>query len=369
LPGAERPPQAPKPATQPSASYLGKLPSELQNELLQYASKGSGVLNIPALARAIKVTGNINSPVKLLSIFESLPTNAAAIYLAEELKDLPIIKNEQIQSWLTAAKTRLTNGLELINETSVENQEGVKQLLQDRNTNVNYNAGMISPLIIPIWRGHTQIIRLLLNAGANPNIRPGSPLANALNNKEIANLLIAAGADINFKDSDGQTDLMLAAAEGRIANLKALIAAGADVNIQNNKGRTPLINAAMRGQTESVQLLLAAGAKPNIKDNEGYTALIEPVFAGNVAIVKALLAAKANPNIPAEHDITALMAAAFGGHKELVNELLAAGADPKMQDVEGLTARDYALKKNHSDIAKLLEKAAGKSNQRPITIM
>lgn len=346
---AEAPPQPTKLTTQ--KNYFEKLPADLQNELLHYASKGTGVLNIPALAKAITGMGNLITTQKLLSIFESLPTNAAALYLADLLKDIPALGDKAVQHWLIAAKTRLKNGPQLVDEASVNNQAAVIQLLQDRNTDVNYDdGGVITPLIPAIWRGHTQIIKLLLNAGANPNIRPASPLANALNNKEIADLLIAAGADINFKDKDGQTDLMTAAVEGRVALVKALIAAGANVNIQNNKGRTPLINAALHGKIEVVKVLLEAGANPEIKDDEGYTAIIEPAFAGNLEIVKALLAAKANPNVTVEHGMTALMGAAFNGHKDVVNELLATGAQRDAKDDDGYSARDYAARKNHEDI-------------------
>ena len=52
--------------------------------------------------------------------------------------------------------------------------------------------------------------------------------------------LIAAGADINKEDNDGETALMSAANEGHVECLKELIAAGADINKEDNDGQRQL---------------------------------------------------------------------------------------------------------------------------------
>ena len=85
--------------------------------------------------------------------------------------------------------------------------------------------------------------------------------------KEITELLIANGADVNAKDDVLEfTPLHLAAEYGHKEIAESLIAKGADVNAKTNSGRTPLHLAAYHGQTEIVELLIAKGADVNAKD-------------------------------------------------------------------------------------------------------
>ena len=74
-------------------------------------------------------------------------------------------------------------------------------------------------------------------------------------------VLIAAGADVNKADWDGETPLYRAACNNNEAVVKALIAAGADVNKADDDGETPLWYAARNGHEAVVKVLIAAGAR------------------------------------------------------------------------------------------------------------
>ena len=83
---------------------------------------------------------------------------------------------------------------------------------------------------------------------------------------------IKSGADINAKNSYGDTPLMLAAGKGNLKVVSLLVKAGADVNAKNDDGDTPLVWATYKDNPEVVSLLLKAGADSRIKNNSGKTA-------------------------------------------------------------------------------------------------
>lgn len=145
-------------------------------------------------------------------------------------------------------------------------------------------------------------VRLLLEAGANPNLGDEdtneTPLIRAIDG-EICSLLINAGADINAQDNDGITALMMAAWHGGLEKMKVLIEAGAEVNRKNKEGKTALMYAAKEfspkiyESLERVKLLIKAGADVNAKDNKGDTALKRAKKVGNAEIIQLLLDAGA----------------------------------------------------------------------------
>ena len=105
-------------------------------------------------------------------------------------------------------------------------------------------------------------------------------------------------ADVNAKDSRGQTPLMLAAERGDAIRVRALIAAHASLDSRDNEGRTALVVAAgsdQKGSLDCVRQLIAAGADVNASDDDGTTPLMEAA-SGHLDSVKALIAAGADVN-------------------------------------------------------------------------
>lgn len=91
---------------------------------------------------------------------------------------------------------------------------------------------------------------------------------------EVIHQHIQAGTDLNSKEpSGGSTPLIMASLFGKTEVVKILIEAGAQVNIQNNDGSTALHTAAFFCQTEIVEILLDSNADKNIRNNAGSTAL------------------------------------------------------------------------------------------------
>ena len=75
----------------------------------------------------------------------------------------------------------------------------------------------------------------------------------------LRSFLCLPGVDVNKADEGNYTPLDWAARNGHTECVKLLIDAGADVNKASNEGRTPLSIAEKNGHTECAELLRAAG--------------------------------------------------------------------------------------------------------------
>ena len=79
--------------------------------------------------------------------------------------------------------------------------------------------------------------------------------------------LLQANADVNARDRDGNTPLLLAAIGRWTEGTELLIAIRADVDRRNNAGETALIKAVEANDPAGARLLLDAGANPDLTDN------------------------------------------------------------------------------------------------------
>jgi hypothetical protein len=139
-------------------------------------------------------------------------------------------------------------------------------------------------------------------------------------------LLLGARADVNVKDPDGRTALILASGRGYVEVVRLLLGAKANANARGDDGSTALMWASQAGHVEVVRALLAEGADVNSEDRAGRTALIGASYNGHLDVVKALLAAKGiRPNAVTSSGATALEGATAGGHAEVRSLLVKAG--------------------------------------------
>jgi ankyrin repeat protein len=73
--------------------------------------------------------------------------------------------------------------------------------------------------------------------------------------------LLNRGANVNAKDKDGKTPLMLAAVQDHDLIVRSLLENDADVNVKDKDGNTALMLAIEKEYAEIVELLKQAGAK------------------------------------------------------------------------------------------------------------
>ena len=123
-------------------------------------------------------------------------------------------------------------------------------------------------------------------------------LINAVRKNYIIRVheLLDSGVDPNIRDRNGDTILLFASMRGRTEIVRLLLQRGDEPNLENTySGHTPLYEASSSGYTDIVKLLLENNADPNI--TRGYTPLHLASMKGYTNIVKLLLENGANPNI------------------------------------------------------------------------
>jgi ankyrin repeat protein len=147
-------------------------------------------------------------------------------------------------------------------------------------------------------------------------------------NAEAVQALLKQRVDVNAPQGDGATALHWAVHLDDLQIADLLIRAGARVNAANDTAVTPLFLACTNRNAAMVERLLTASANPNAALLTGETVLMTCSRTGEIGAVKALLARGANVNAKERsHDQTALMWAAAQKHAPVVRALVEHGAD------------------------------------------
>jgi|GEM_PF-4472668 len=165
------------------------------------------------------------------------------------------------------------------------------------------------------------------------------------------------------KRKDGVTALHNAARWGKLNAVQSLLAKpDTKKEAKNAQGQTPLMVAAANGHTAVVGALLDAKAAPDNTDNGWLTALMLAAKAGHAAVVTALLAGGARPQCTNKYKQTALHLAALYGRADIVDALLTALTEHGKLELAGRAAEDgktpraYAEKRGHAAVLSVFDK-------------
>ena len=173
-------------------------------------------------------------------------------------------------------------------------------------------------------------------------------------NQGVVAKLLADGADVNLKDTRGNTPLMYAAAVGSPGMMQTLLAKGADAKAKNNFDATALMWCT--NDLAKVSLLLDKGADVNTRSKQGIAPLfIAASHDGNVEVVRLMLKHGADANAPGPAGATAsLMMSAKANDTASAKVLLEAGAVAKAKGFAGFTALMNAAGSGNAELVKLL---------------
>jgi len=273
----------------------------------------------------------------------------------------------------------------------------VRELLKEDETLAqtqlhHRKAGTFRPVIqIAVSRGHQDVAKLLLSYDID--VRQISPALRLADSPPMAELLIAHGANVNWRSANGSTAMHFFAAVDNLEMMEFLVDNGAIVNVTDRSGQTPLHKAAREGRLNAAKLLVSEGADISAKSEEGKTpfdyaampvwnedayrlqqrridrckevaayllscgstaTVFDLAWLGDMERFRAVI--KSNPSLVNEraHEEPLLFAAIRGGSADVVEYLLTHGAKLRVTSRHQQSPLRLAAYMGHTDVARIL---------------
>lgn len=293
----------------------------------------------------------------------------SAAYQATQLSDPWVLSEIANMPGVCLNSKNIDKSTPLIRAADRNNLEAVRVLLQHR-VNVNISNVVGTALFYAVRKGQKEIALLLLAAGADVNrVSAGlgkTPLALARANgyAEIAKALVEAGGqevstpsselhrlvrnggkeledylkkDVNAIDEHGRSAAHYWAYEPKEEIGKFLLEMGANFDRSDKFGRTPLHYASMQGNIETIKFLFEQKVDLNQGDKQGYTPLFWAAQHNLVAVASILIDNGANIDHTDKFDWTPLDKAAESKSPEICR-LLCPKVDVNRVANDGRTA-------------------------------
>ena len=177
-------------------------------------------------------------------------------------------------------------------------------------------------------------------------------------NLPILEFLLSNVFDVETKDKDGKTPLLIACEEGHLALVKYLISKGANIEAKDKYNeQTPLHFACEKGFVSIVEFLIMKGA--NIEAKDKYyerTPLHYACYGGFLPIVECLISKGANLEEKDIEQKNALLFACERGFLPIVEFLVLKGANIEVKDKNEKTPLHYVCERGFLPIVRFLIK-------------
>lgn len=239
--------------------------------------------------------------------------------------------------------------------------EVVKLLLEFKSNIEHRTKDGCTPLMLAAREGHYSVAKLILDSNAEVNVPSGSenniPLTLACwkGHTKVVELLLEHKSNIEHRNKAGCTPLMLASREGHVETTCLLLNKGAEINTPSGSNDdTPLTLACWKGHVDVVDLLLKHNSKGDHQTKTGCTPLMEATREGHVAVAEQLLLHGADVELPDNYGQSPLFMACWKGHRDVAELLLENVANRDCRTKTGITPLFQACRENHVDIVELL---------------
>lgn len=252
-----------------------------------------------------------------------------------------------------------------------------------RSEYLDLNRNNVSTFHLAVWRGYKDVVQVFL--------KDKNYAKKGIDRKEV----------IDSKDREGNTPLHLAVSQGHTEIIKALLKAKADLQVKNHKGETPLSIAINKNDINTTALLLEVKTKISYKNDGNFLPYFEWAFnqkdekddqlisdllginlnflddngdallhkaisrGASTELIKRFLKTKiVNVNIQDPNMDTPLHLAVARDRKDVIELLLSAGANISVLNDEEETPWDLAQESDDKEIKEMFRKAQDGIYQR-----
>lgn len=214
----------------------------------------------------------INEKDKKGDLIPNIMARAIIDHYMNGLSDEDLLQNAIKSKNADKVKELLNNKLELFFIPLNEKKENALQLAYNEFKNNDENRKLIKTLLNFANEKLADRIPEMVNWKFSNN-ETALHIAACVNHPPFAKNLIRAKADINAKSESGYSPLHCAASFGSTNVAQLLFACNVNINQQDDHGNTALHKAVQESQLEIVKLLMDKNANWKLANNEGFTPL------------------------------------------------------------------------------------------------